>query len=54
LAPPDLTAWRQLRSLVDALEDDCRKLLARYMHDRASLIAIAEREAASVSRHIAM
>lgn len=28
LSPPNLKAWRQLGSLVDALEDDCRRLHA--------------------------
>ena len=43
LSPPDLTAWHGLRSLVHAVEDDCRQLHARYMRDRARLIAIAGR-----------
>jgi CHAD domain-containing protein len=42
-SPPDLTARRELGSLVHAIEDDCRRLHARYMSDRASLIAIADR-----------
>jgi CHAD domain-containing protein len=43
LSPPDLTAWRELGLVVRALEDNCRQLHARYMHDRARLIAIADR-----------
>jgi CHAD domain-containing protein len=43
LSPPDLTAWRDLSVLVHAVEDDCRKLHARYMRDRTELIAIASR-----------
>lgn len=43
LSPPDLVAWRHLGSLVHAVEGDCRQLHARYMHDRAGLIAIANR-----------
>lgn len=43
LSPPDLTAWRDLDSLVHAVEDDCRKLHARYMRDRPELIAVAHR-----------
>jgi CHAD domain-containing protein len=42
LSPPDLIAWRELGSLVHAVEDDCRQLHARYMRDRAKLIAIAD------------
>ena len=43
LSPPDLTAWRHLGSLVDVVEDDCRRLHARYMRGRAGLTAIANR-----------
>jgi CHAD domain-containing protein len=47
LSPPDLTVWRDLGSLVHAVEDDCRQLHARYMRDRADLVAIANRMGAS-------
>jgi CHAD domain-containing protein len=59
LSPSDLTAWRDLGSLVHVVEDDCRGLHARYMRDRAALIAIANRmgagtrEAQRVSRRAA-
>ena len=43
LSPPDLTAWRDLGSLMHVVEDDCRQLHARYMRDRAHLTAIASR-----------
>ena len=46
-APPDLTVWRELGSLVHAAEDDCRPLHARYMHDRIKLLAIADRMGAA-------
>jgi CHAD domain-containing protein len=49
LSPPDLTAWRELGSLVHAAEDDCRPLHARYMHDRIKLLAIADRMGAATS-----
>ena len=39
----DLTADHQLGSLAQALEVDCRRLHARYMRNRAKLIAIADR-----------
>jgi CHAD domain-containing protein len=43
LSPPDLTAWREIGSLIHAVEDDCRPLHARYMHNRIKLLAIADR-----------
>jgi CHAD domain-containing protein len=43
LSPPTLTAWRELDSLVNALEEDCRVLHAGYLRDCAKLIAIADR-----------
>src|SRR5262245_1708965 len=43
LSVPAVRAWRELGSLVDAVEDDCRALHARYMHGRSKLIAIADR-----------
>jgi CHAD domain-containing protein len=43
LARPDLTAWRDLRSLVHVVEDDCRRLHARYMRDRTNLTVMANR-----------
>ena len=43
LVPPDFATWRQLKSLVHGIEDDCRQMHARYMRDRARLIAIADR-----------
>ena len=47
LFPPDLIAWRDLSSLVDLVEDDCRRLHARYMRNRTELTAIANRVAAA-------
>jgi CHAD domain-containing protein len=43
LAPPNITTWRGLEALVDVLEDDCRRLHARYMHDRDALLALGGR-----------
>jgi CHAD domain-containing protein len=43
LFPPDLAIWRQLKRLVDTVEDDCRQMHGRYMRDRKRLIAIANR-----------
>lgn len=42
LTPPDLTIWRSLGALVVSLEDDCRRLHARYMRGRVGLEAITE------------
>jgi CHAD domain-containing protein len=43
LSLPDLATWRHLDSLVHVVEDDCRQLHARYMRDRAGLMAVAIR-----------
>jgi len=37
LTPPALAAWRDLDRLVVALEEDCRRLHGRYIHDSAAL-----------------
>jgi CHAD domain-containing protein len=34
LTPPSLQAWRELDELVTTLEDMCRRLHARYVHER--------------------
>jgi len=43
LAPPSVTVWRDLDALVASLEDDCRRLHARYMHMRDALTELANR-----------
>src|SRR5262249_16680245 len=43
LTPPNIKTWRELESLVDGLEDDCRRLHARYMHGREVIRALAAR-----------
>jgi CHAD domain-containing protein len=43
LAPPDITTWRQLDLLIVSLEDDCRRLHGRFMHDRDALLALSAR-----------
>ena len=43
LTPPDINAWRELDALVVALEEDCRRLHGRYMHDREALLALCTR-----------
>jgi CHAD domain-containing protein len=43
LAPPSVTVWRDLDTLVASLEDDCRRLHARYMRERDALSGVAAR-----------
>ena len=43
LAPPSVTVWRDLDTLVTSLEDDCRRMHARYMRQRDELGAVAAR-----------
>ena len=43
LTPPSVTVWRDLDALMASLEDDCRRLHARYMRTRNALGAVADR-----------
>jgi len=43
LTPPSVTVWRDLDALVTSLEDDCRRLHARYVRMRNELDAMIER-----------
>jgi CHAD domain-containing protein len=43
LAPPNVTAWRNLDNLVSALEQTCRRLHARYVGERPALLDLCER-----------
>jgi CHAD domain-containing protein len=43
LTPPTIAVWRALDALVTALDNDCRRMHARYMHLRPALEAIAAR-----------
>ena len=47
LAPTDTATWDQLDALIHGIEDDCRRLHARYMRERPALISIC---AAAVAR----
>ena len=49
LTPPDLVAWREFDELVTSLENDCRRLHARYMRARPALLAICDRDGARPS-----
>jgi CHAD domain-containing protein len=43
LEPPSVSAWRELDTLLTSLEQSCRRLHARYVGERDSLIDICER-----------
>jgi CHAD domain-containing protein len=43
LTPPDLMTWRGLEALVNVLEDDCRRLHARYVRERDGLTSLCTR-----------
>jgi len=43
LAPPNVAVWRDLDALMRMLEDDCRRLHARYMRVRDDIGEIAAR-----------
>ena len=45
LAPPNVAIWRDLAALVVSLEDDCRRLHARFMRAREGLTAVAAKAA---------
>jgi CHAD domain-containing protein len=45
VALPDLTTWRKMDGLVTALENDCRRLHAKFVHRQGQLRAICERVA---------
>jgi len=45
-ASADIRAERELEAIVDTLENDCRRLHARYVRDRAALLTICARSAA--------
>ena len=53
LAPPSVTIWRDLDALVASLEDDCRRLHARYVRTRDDLQAVAERRSEQPHAHTA-
>ena len=41
--PPDLGAWQRLDTLSTSLENECRRLHARYLRDSTVLAAVCER-----------
>jgi CHAD domain-containing protein len=42
LTPPSVTVWRDFDALIGSVEDECRRLHARYMRMRGALEVIAE------------
>jgi len=50
LTPPDLAIWRGFDALIVVLEDECRRLHARYMRGRAELEALTEKLSAQRRR----
>ena len=40
LPPSDSASWDQLDALIHGIEDDCRRLHARYMRERPALVSI--------------
>jgi len=42
---PDLTTWRKMDGLVTALENDCRRLHAKFVHRQGQVRAVCERVA---------
>jgi CHAD domain-containing protein len=43
LKPPSVLVWRELDGLVTSLENSCRRLHARYMRERETLIGLCHR-----------
>jgi len=43
LVPPDLVIWRDLDGVIRELETSCRRLHAKYMHNRAALLQLCDR-----------
>jgi CHAD domain-containing protein len=51
LTPPSISVWRDLDSLIASLEDDCRRLHARYMRIREALGDVAARRSEASDPH---
>jgi CHAD domain-containing protein len=57
LDPPDLAVWRELGQLVTVIEENCRRLHARYVRERAAIAAVCGRllvRSARPPRHAAV
>src|SRR6185436_17645770 len=42
LTPPDVTMWRKLDTLTTALENDCRRIHARFMRQRNVVLTVCD------------
>ena len=51
LALPDVTMWRRVDALLTTLENDCRRLHAKFMHQQNSVRAICERVSRAGESH---
>ena len=47
---PDLAMWRDFDQLLAALEQACRRLHARYVRDRASIVAVCDKHVGKAER----
>jgi len=45
LTPPDVTMWRKLDGLTTALENDCRRIHARFMRQRNVVLTVCDKTA---------
>jgi CHAD domain-containing protein len=43
VTPPDLVVWRDLDAVIRDLETSCRRLHAKYMHNRPALLQLCDR-----------
>lgn len=43
MSTPDLAAWRELDTLMATLEASCRRLHARYVHERGAMVSLCDR-----------
>jgi CHAD domain-containing protein len=50
LTPPDLAVWRDLDAMIRELETGCRRLHAKYMHNRPALLQLCDRLSAAGER----
>ena len=45
LTPPSVAVWRELDTIIESLDEDCRRLHGRYMRARDGLLVIADKYA---------
>ncbi len=50
LAPPDVILWRKIDVLTASLENDCRRLHAKFLHQQSGIRALSERVARAGGR----